>query len=250
MGPDGGSASTLLRCARDGVETRLQCAECGAPICPKCFVRTDVGLRCQTCGAASGPVVATAEGRRRAPVVVALVAVVALLAAGAAWMVTRSGDSATEEFADIGTGEVVKVDPVTISSGEFANGASWSLVARREGRICLTFTTSTDTRPEQCGRAPGNRALTVVTRRVVTGPGGQAFVTLGIVTEQVERISVSGVGILGSRDVPVIGRDAGLGYRFFVFDDPVNATLSLTAIGANGGQLGRVTLAELRLPPR
>jgi hypothetical protein len=248
MGPDGGSAGTLLTCARDGVETRLRCAECQKPICPSCSVRTPVGLRCQSCAAPAGPAVATGQERRRAPVVVVLAAVVALLAAGAAWMATRGDGSATDEVADVGTGQVVKVDPVAISSGAFANGSSWSLVARREERICITFTTAANTRPEQCIRPPGNRPLTIVTRRVVPGPGGEAFVTLGLVTQQVELVRVAGVGLLGSRDVPVIGGDAGLGYRFFVFDDPVNATLSLTAVGANGGQLGRATVQEL--PPR
>lgn len=39
-----------LTCARDGVPTRLRCANCDIPICPACFVRTEVGLRCPTCG--------------------------------------------------------------------------------------------------------------------------------------------------------------------------------------------------------
>lgn len=249
MGPDGGSATTLLTCPRHGVQTRLRCAECQTPICPDCSVRTPVGLRCPTCAAPSVPVVATGRGRRRAPVVVAVVTVVALLAAGAAWMVSRGVGTSTDEVADVGAGQVVVVDPVTISSGEFANGSPWTLVARREGRICVDFSTSSNQRPEQCVRPPGNRPLTIVTRRVVNGPGGQAFVTLGLVTPQVEVVRVAGVGMLGSRDVPVVGADKGLGYGFFVFDDPVNSVLTLTAVGANGGQLGRATVQELP-PPR
>ena len=31
------------------VETRLRCNKCGAPICPKCAVRTPVGFRCPQC---------------------------------------------------------------------------------------------------------------------------------------------------------------------------------------------------------
>lgn len=31
------------------VETYLRCNRCGAPICPKCAVRTEVGYRCKTC---------------------------------------------------------------------------------------------------------------------------------------------------------------------------------------------------------
>jgi hypothetical protein len=31
------------------VETYLRCNRCGAPICPKCAVRTEVGYRCRAC---------------------------------------------------------------------------------------------------------------------------------------------------------------------------------------------------------
>lgn len=31
------------------VETYLRCNRCGAPICPRCAVRTEVGYRCKTC---------------------------------------------------------------------------------------------------------------------------------------------------------------------------------------------------------
>ena len=32
------------------VETRLRCSRCGKPICPRCAVRTPVGMRCPDCG--------------------------------------------------------------------------------------------------------------------------------------------------------------------------------------------------------
>ncbi len=38
-----------LTCPRDDVATKLTCAQCGTPICPACFVRSPVGLKCQTC---------------------------------------------------------------------------------------------------------------------------------------------------------------------------------------------------------
>ena len=31
------------------VETRLRCSRCGRPICPRCSVRTPVGMRCPDC---------------------------------------------------------------------------------------------------------------------------------------------------------------------------------------------------------
>lgn len=38
-------------CEAHGVETRLQCVNCGAPICLRCQVRTEVGLKCPKCAA-------------------------------------------------------------------------------------------------------------------------------------------------------------------------------------------------------
>src|SRR5262245_5211887 len=36
------------------VETRLRCSRCGKPICPRCGVRTPVGLRCPECAGVRG----------------------------------------------------------------------------------------------------------------------------------------------------------------------------------------------------
>ncbi len=38
-----------LRCERHGEATRLTCVDCDRPICPKCMVRTEVGLKCEQC---------------------------------------------------------------------------------------------------------------------------------------------------------------------------------------------------------
>jgi len=39
-----------VRCAyHPDVETLLRCSRCGKPICPRCAVRTPVGMRCPTC---------------------------------------------------------------------------------------------------------------------------------------------------------------------------------------------------------
>jgi hypothetical protein len=40
-------ATQVLKCERHGEATRLTCVECGTPICPRCAVRTDVGLKCE-----------------------------------------------------------------------------------------------------------------------------------------------------------------------------------------------------------
>ncbi|MEZ4564103.1 MAG: B-box zinc finger protein [Thermomicrobiales bacterium] len=50
------------------VETRLRCSRCGKPICPRCAVRTPVGMRCPDCAGtraaskAAPQVVLTAAG--------------------------------------------------------------------------------------------------------------------------------------------------------------------------------------------
>ena len=49
-------------CASHGVETRLHCASCGKPICLRCQVRTEVGIKCPDCAALP----ASALRRRRA----------------------------------------------------------------------------------------------------------------------------------------------------------------------------------------
>ena len=40
-------ATQALKCERHGELTRLTCVDCGKPICPKCWVRTEVGLKCE-----------------------------------------------------------------------------------------------------------------------------------------------------------------------------------------------------------
>lgn len=50
-------------CARHrGVETRLRCAVCDTPICPRCAVEAPIGLRCPDCGRPDG-----GGGLRRRP---------------------------------------------------------------------------------------------------------------------------------------------------------------------------------------
>lgn len=67
-------AATSQTCERDGTTTALTCVKCDVPICPKCLVRTEVGLRCRKCAAERGP---RLRGDRRW---IALVAAGALLA--------------------------------------------------------------------------------------------------------------------------------------------------------------------------
>ena len=83
-------------CPRHKVATPLTCSNCNTPICPQCYVRTAVGLRCPTC--AQGVTVKLKRqgpnwvliGALAAVVVIALVAV-ALVAGGG----SKSGSKAS-----------------------------------------------------------------------------------------------------------------------------------------------------------
>lgn len=49
------TAQGETRCSyHPSVETRLRCSRCGKPICPRCGVRTPVGLRCPECAGVRG----------------------------------------------------------------------------------------------------------------------------------------------------------------------------------------------------
>jgi len=56
------TAQGETRCSyHPSVMTRLRCSRCGKPICPRCGVRTPVGLRCPDCAGVRGlPTYATA----------------------------------------------------------------------------------------------------------------------------------------------------------------------------------------------
>lgn len=71
-----------LRCEAHQAETRLTCANCGTPICTRCLVRTDVGLRCRECAAPAHPPTAKRSRRRgRLGLVLAGVGLVVVIAA-------------------------------------------------------------------------------------------------------------------------------------------------------------------------
>lgn len=80
-----------VRCERHGEATRLTCVDCETPICPKCSVRTEVGLKCEPC---AKPAVETPVGRRRnkLPLLLGLVGLAA--AATAAVLLLRTPDAA------------------------------------------------------------------------------------------------------------------------------------------------------------
>jgi dipeptidyl aminopeptidase/acylaminoacyl peptidase len=66
----------LLECEAHGTPTRLRCAEagCGRPICPRCLVKTAVGLKCEEHAQAIAPKL----DRRAAPLALGALVLVAL----------------------------------------------------------------------------------------------------------------------------------------------------------------------------
>jgi hypothetical protein len=63
------------------VETRLRCSRCGRPICPRCGVRTPVGMRCPDCAGTRSAVAANPAGT----LVAAGAGLAVATAAGLAW---------------------------------------------------------------------------------------------------------------------------------------------------------------------
>src|SRR3954453_16050089 len=63
------------------VETRLRCSRCGKPICPRCAVRTPVGMRCPDCAGTRATVVANPAGTLKA----ALAGLAVATLAGIGW---------------------------------------------------------------------------------------------------------------------------------------------------------------------
>jgi hypothetical protein len=95
-------ATQALKCERHGELTRLTCVDCGKPICPKCAVRTEVGLKCEDdAQPAAIPEKALAMMRpSRRPLYLGIggaVLIVALIAI----LLTRGGDSGEKPQAEL-----------------------------------------------------------------------------------------------------------------------------------------------------
>lgn len=75
-------------CALHGVETRLRCASCETPICLRCQVRTEVGLKCPSCAQPAAG--ARRQGSRRSPMALAALAVTVAIVLVTAVLVVRS----------------------------------------------------------------------------------------------------------------------------------------------------------------
>lgn len=241
MGDSGGTAEITLLCARDGAPTRLRCAECQDPICPACYVRTPVGLRCPACAVASGPPRRDDEagGRPRwlAPVLVAVAITVAL--AGAIWVGGRNGGGGPGVDPEFTQGPVA--ERVRIGTGDLPRG-SWILEARRGDGICATLTlVPGPPSQESCHGLPGNRHISFTRTSRLTTPSETIFLTVGVISERTERVLVTPEGE-APWEVPALGAGMNLGGRFFVAHTTSPVT-TFTAMGDGGAVLGSIRSA-------
>lgn len=90
-------ADEVPRCEPHGTRTRLTCVDCGAPVCPKCMVRTEVGIKCETDAAPvpapEGPTAAE-RGRRIRLAAGALVTGLVVLVGAAVFVTAGLRDTA------------------------------------------------------------------------------------------------------------------------------------------------------------
>jgi hypothetical protein len=73
-----------MKCAKHGdTETSLTCGRCETPICVRCLVQTDVGIRCRSCASVRRAIPGFGSNRfRNAAIVVGIVFVAVLLIGG------------------------------------------------------------------------------------------------------------------------------------------------------------------------
>lgn len=239
MGDSGGTTEITLTCARDGTPTLLRCSECQSPICPACYVRTPVGLRCPDCAAASVPPPAAYEASPTRPrwlvpagvgVAVAIAVVVALVlggGGGSAGVDDTSAPTATER--------------VRVGTGDLPHG-QWILEARRGDGLCATLTVSPGSPGREiCRPLPRDKHMAFTSTRMLGLPSETIYLTMGMVSERTERVRVAPEGA-APWDVPVLGADLNLGGRFFVASTS-NKVTTFTSLAADGSELGRIRSA-------
>ena len=175
------SQAPTLTCPRHKVSTPLACSSCNTPICPQCYVRTAVGLRCPTC--AKG-IDVKIGGPRKWPIAVAgLVAVIAVVAV---LLVKSSGsdsgstvpDSDVEQRADGAAkgyklvskpqqGYSIEVPDSWLAAPDNSDTTlSFSLARATEGSLRVTVNPSDLTVAQQVQQLIGN----------LTPQGGDSFV--------------------------------------------------------------------------
>ena len=264
MGDEGVTAVEEGVCPRDGVATRLRCTDCQTPICPSCFVRTPVGLKCQTCGA-PGPGAVAGSGRREpARLAIGAVVAVVIVAAGAWAVLGRSGGGGLATDADVGatprsttvqgaTPRTTTVQGAVAGTGGRAlDGKTWTLEARRDdqGRICYRLRLNNGSGPgENCDTPPGTRPFGPVRAGGAFGLGGPSFQSWGVISDRVSAVRATADDGT-TTDAEVFGGELGLGVKFFMsYVDRVRP-VTFFAYGPGGEELGRVDPPPISPPPR
>lgn len=196
-----------LTCERDGTPTRLTCVQCRVPICPQCFVRTPVGMKCQRCGAEVGG--ASGRARRGRPAWVPLAVLGVVLAVATALflpqllkddkpaaveqnplegipnpqgparfapigMEAKDGDLAfTVTTVECGATQVPGAATATVAQGQFC---FVSLEIRNDGRNPATFTARTQVLFDRQNRRFGPDAAATAAHPANTGRDLQSLV--------------------------------------------------------------------------
>ena len=119
-----------MRCSKHNEETSVTCGRCETPVCPRCMVHTDVGVRCKTCA----PVQARPLSQRLPLLgggvgsILAIILVVALIGTGGSLLAGGGADDPSDFYDDdyleeFQTGEVTVLevaDPWTPEDGSDA----------------------------------------------------------------------------------------------------------------------------------
>jgi hypothetical protein len=254
MGDEGEPAVDDAICPRDGGATRLRCTDCQKPICPRCFVRTPVGLKCQECAAPVPAAMALSGWSRpgRGRLATAAAVAVVVVAVGAWALLGRSGGAGPASDSEVGvTARSTAVPGAVAGTGRALDGRSWALEARRDdrGRVCsrLKLTSGTSS-PESCDTPPGQRPFGPVRPRGVFGAGQPTFQSWGILSDRVVRVRANAEDGT-TTDADVFGGDLGLGVKFFMsYADRLHA-VTFVAYGADGEELGRSDPPPISPPP-
>lgn len=90
----------VKHCERHGEATRLTCVDCDTPVCPRCMVRTDVGLKCESCAEPAAAPARPARSRNRALLIMLAGLVVVAVPL---WLVlSGQGDPPTGDGEEVG----------------------------------------------------------------------------------------------------------------------------------------------------
>lgn len=92
-------ATNVARCEAHGEATRLTCVDCARAICPRCMLRTEVGLKCQGCAQPAAVPLNARLRAGRAPLALGLAGLATVLVAVLLFVLRSSGPEEPERRA-------------------------------------------------------------------------------------------------------------------------------------------------------